>query len=157
MSSNNNIENDTNFIDFTGSTQQIEDNHISDNTRQSYIRTLIQFMIFLFDKHKETLVNLEELEDAAERDNNKKSRPFFRAECRKQLERMNRIEKNSPIILTGQDAINYRIISQFMNTKNKMVKVDKTLAAKFKRSQAMELDDELTETEDEEDEEQDND
>ena len=38
-------------IDLTGTTLDIENDHISDNTKKTYYPYLIQFMIFLHDNH----------------------------------------------------------------------------------------------------------
>ena len=51
-------------LDFTGSTRNIEDSHIGSSTRKNYIRTCIDFMIYLFDSHSILLVDLESLRDA---------------------------------------------------------------------------------------------
>jgi hypothetical protein len=59
-------------INLTGSTQLIEDSHIASGTREKYIKTLISFMIFLFEEHPEKLVNLEKLKEEDEKDTNRK-------------------------------------------------------------------------------------
>jgi hypothetical protein len=48
-------------------------------------------MTLLYQHQKECLVHVVELEAAEKLDDDKKSKPKFHAECRKQLEAMNRI------------------------------------------------------------------
>ena len=38
-------------LDLTGTTQTVEDSHIGASTRKNYIRTLVDFMIFMFDSN----------------------------------------------------------------------------------------------------------
>jgi hypothetical protein len=42
---------------------------------------------------------------------------------------------NAPIFLSGDNTIDYKVISQFMNTKSKKVAVDKSLVENFQREQ----------------------
>ena len=61
-------------------------------------------------------------------------------ECKLQLNHMTRTEKNCPVVVTGENCLDYSVISNYMNTKLKFVKVDKKLAeqatgVRFKRRQ----------------------
>ena len=48
--------------------------------------------------------------------------------CKLQLNRMTRTEKNCPVVVTGENCLDYSIIRNYMNTKLKVVKFDKKLA-----------------------------
>ena len=72
-------------------------------------------MMFLFEGHLEKLVYLEKLKEEDEKDTNRKQ-PNLRKECRKQLQQMKRTFKNSPIFFSGGNTIDYKIVSQFMNS-----------------------------------------
>ena len=37
-------------------------------------------------------------------------------------------EKNCPVVVTGENCLDYSVVSNYMNTKSKVVKVDKKLA-----------------------------
>ena len=41
---------------------------------------------------------------------------------------MTRTEKNCPVVVTGENCLDYSVISNYTNTKSKVVKVDKKLA-----------------------------
>ena len=120
--------------DFTGTVQSIEDSHIVSNTRMTYNRTLTDFMIYLFANQNHKLVNIARLraakavDDARGTEKQRTAKKYFRLECVKQLKRMNRVEKNPPIHLSGPNAINYEDIASFMGTKRKIVEVDPDLA-----------------------------
>ena len=43
---------------------------------------------------------------------------------------MTRTENNFPVVVTGENCFDYSVISNYMNTKSKVVKVDKKLAEK---------------------------
>ena len=51
-------------LDLTETTRDVEDSHIGTRTRKNYIRTCIDFIVFLFDSHPSLLVHLEELRAA---------------------------------------------------------------------------------------------
>ena len=57
-------------LDLTGTTQGVEDSHISTSTRNNFTCILIDFMIFLFDSpdYFNLLVDYEVLQDAQEID-----------------------------------------------------------------------------------------
>ena len=40
---------------------------------------------------------------------------------------MTRTEKNFPVVVTGENCLDYSVLSNYMNTKLKVVKVDKKL------------------------------
>ena len=48
-----------NFVDLTSNTQVIEDNHIGQNTRKNYFRTLTDIMVLMVDNMSEKLVDRE--------------------------------------------------------------------------------------------------
>lgn len=120
--------------DFTGTTQSVEDSHIVTNTRNTYYRSLTDFIIWLFSCNRSKLVNLEALiaakaeDDQRQTEKQRKTKKIFRAECMRQLKRMSRIEGNSPIHLSGPFAIVYDDIAKFMGTKCRVVNVDPDLA-----------------------------
>ena len=120
--------------DFTGTTQSVEDSHIVSNTRTTYSRSLTDFMIWLFSFSRNKLVNQEALiaakaeDDRRETEKQRKAKKGFWAECMRQLKRMNRIEGNSPIHLSGPNAIAYDDIAKYMGTKRRIVSVDPDLA-----------------------------
>ena len=41
---------------------------------------------------------------------------------------MTQTKKNCPVVVTGENCLDYSVISNYMNTKSKVVKVDKKLA-----------------------------
>ena len=49
-------------------------------------------------------------------------------ECKLQLNHMTRTDKNFPVVVTGENCLDYSVISNYMNMKSKVVKVDKKLA-----------------------------
>ena len=50
--------------------------------------------------------------------------------CKLQLNCMTQTEKNCPVVVTGENCVYYSVISNYMNTKSKVVKVDKNLEEK---------------------------
>lgn len=88
-------------IDLTGSTLDIKNDHVSDNTKKTYHLCLTQFMLYLFYKHQELLSFVGPLIIANEKDGGNKSRRFLRQECNKQLKEMNRSNGLSPIKIQG--------------------------------------------------------
>ena len=120
--------------DFTGTTQAVEDSHIVTNTRNTYNRTLTDFMIYLFTNSNDKLVDIAGLrvakavDDARETTKQREAKRAFRAECVVQLKRMNRVEGNPPIHLSGPNAINYGDIAKYMGTKRRIVDVNPDLA-----------------------------
>ena len=83
--------NEENIHDFTGSTQSVEDSHIVTNTRNTYNRTLIDFMLWLFTHSPSKLVCIEPLTAAKLIDDSKrttkqhKAKRAFKAACTVQL------------------------------------------------------------------------
>ena len=73
--------------DFTGTTQSVEDSHIVTNTRNTYNRTLTDFMIYLFTNSNLKLVNIARLtaakavDDARQTTKQREANRAFRAEC----------------------------------------------------------------------------
>ena len=47
----------------------------------------------------------------------KKKHANFIKECRAQLNNMNRSEKNLPVVITGENSLDYIAVSTYMNTK----------------------------------------
>jgi hypothetical protein len=100
----------------------------------TYNRTLTDFMLYLFTNLNRKLVNLAPLraakavDDARGTEKQRKAQKYIRLECVKQLKRMNRMERNPPIHLSGPNAIDYEDIANFMGTKRKIVDVDPDLA-----------------------------
>ena len=94
------LTNGENIHDFTGSTQSVEDSHIVTNTRKTYTRTLIDFMLWLFTHKPSKLVFIKPLTAAKLIDDSKRTtkqreaKRAFRAACAEQVKRMNRLEKN---------------------------------------------------------------
>ena len=108
MSNNNN---EPVMINLIGSTDDVEDGHIANGTKDNYAAHLVNFMLFLFAEYPEKLVYKEKLEEASVGDGTKKTKPLFRKECKKQLKAMKRQKKNPPIHL-GIDGkrMNYKVI-----------------------------------------------
>ena len=98
-------------IDLTGTTLDIENDHVSDGTKQSYHSCLCQFMIYLFDKNQELLNFVGPLIIGHNKDNGRKNRRNLREECGKQVREMNRLNKKSPIKIEGEQSIDYEIIT----------------------------------------------
>ena len=111
--------------DFTSTVQSIEDSHIVTNTRITYNRTLTDIMIFLCTNSNHKLVNIARLraakavDDARGKEKQHEAKKYFRAECVVQLKRMNRVEGNPPIHLSGPNAFSYGDIAKYMGTKRK--------------------------------------
>ena len=120
-----NNDNDT-ILDLTGTTRDVEDSHIGTTTRKTYIRTCVDFMLFLFDSHPLLLVDLEEL-----REESLIGRKNLKLKCKKLIESISRTEHNSPIRLTGDDSLTYNHIASFMNTKRRVVTVNADVAARM--------------------------
>ena len=91
-------------------------------------------MIYLFTNSNLKLVNIARLtaakavDDARETTKQREAKRAFRAECVVQLKRMNRVEGNPPIHLSGPNAINYGDIAKYMGTKRRIVDVNPDLA-----------------------------
>ena len=139
------------ILDLTGTTRDVEDSHIGTSTRKNYIRTCVDFIIFLFDSHPSLLVHLEELRAAnaidllaplpVQRVRTQatrtpatpavRPRKRLKALCRAQMESINRQEHNSPIRLSGENCLTYDHIAQFMNTKRKVLTVNADVAARL--------------------------
>ena len=78
--------------------------------------------------NQEALIAAKAEDDQRRTEKQRKAKKIFRAECMRQLKRMNRIEGNSPIHLSGPFAIVYDDIAKFMGTKRRVVSVDPDLA-----------------------------
>ena len=52
----------------------------------------------------------------------------FTNECKLQLNCMTQTKENCPVVVTGENCLDYSVINNYMNTKSKVVKVDKKLA-----------------------------
>ena len=131
------------IIELTGNNQSIEDSHITPGTRDTYNQQLVCFMHYLYNNHYHLLVYKDALDQSDARDkavgssrsNNKKSKrgrkgqqKHFTNECKLQLNCMTRTKKNCPVVVTGENCLDYSVIRNYMNTKSKVVKVDKKLA-----------------------------
>ena len=131
------------IIDLIGNNQSIEDSHIAPGTRYTYNQQLVCFMHYLYNNHDHLLVYKDAIDQADARDksvessrsNNKKRKRRrkgqqvnFTNECKLQLNRMTRTKKNCPVVVTGENCLDYSVINNYMNTKPKVVKVDKKLA-----------------------------
>jgi len=129
-----NNNNDT-ILDLTGTTRDVEDSHIGTTTRKTYIRTCVDFMLFLFDSHPLLLVDLEEL-----REESLIGRKDLKLKCKKLIESISRTEHNSPIRLTGDDSLTYNHIASFMNTKRRVITVNADVAARMAAEEGNTLD-----------------
>ena len=104
------------------------------NTRNTYNRTLTDFMLYLFTNSNAKLVNIAPLtaakvvDDARSTPKQREAKRSFGKECGNKLRQMNRIEGNLPIHLTGQNSINYNDIAKYMGKKRRIVDVDPDLA-----------------------------
>ena len=130
----------------TGTTRSIEDSHIGTSAQKNYVRTCIDFMLFLFDSHPTLLIDLETLRAANAMDllapvpvprTRTQSIPAVQprknlnALCCAHMESINRKDHNSPVRLTGEDCLTYDHIAQFMNTKRKVITVNADVAARL--------------------------
>ena len=85
----------------------IEDNHIGRNTRNFFVRTLTDIMVWMVDNMPGKLVDRESLKRTNTRDmgllNNtkRKQRNILKANCKLLLHKMNSAAKNPPIKLEG--------------------------------------------------------
>ena len=124
-------------LDLTGTTQTVEDSHIGASTRKNYIRTLVDFMIFMFDSniYCSLLIDHEELKVANALDmvpvRKRRSRKKLKLMCAALLKKMTRVLHNSPVRLSGDNSLNYGHIAAFMNTKSKVIKVDADIAKRI--------------------------
>ena len=90
-----------NILDLTGNTQVIEDNHIGQNTRKNYVRTLTNIMVWMVDNMSEKLVDREALEKINTRDmgilsdTKRKQGEFLKTHRKFLLGKINRAAKNS--------------------------------------------------------------
>ena len=131
------------IIDLTGNSQSIEDIHIARGTRDTYNQQLLFVMHYIYNNHDHLLVYKDAIDQADARDksvesscsNNKKRKRRRKRqqkkltnECKLQLNRMTRTKKNCPVVVTGENCLDYSVINNYMNTKPKVVKVDKKLA-----------------------------
>ena len=131
------------IIDFTGNTKSIEDSHIATGTRDTYKQQIVCFMHYLYNNHDHLIVYKNALDKADAQDkavesscsNDKKRKrrrkgqqTKFTNECNLQLNCMTRTEKNCPVVVTGENCLEYSVISNYMNMKSKVIKVDKKLA-----------------------------
>ena len=106
------------IIDLNGNTQSIGDSHVAPGTRDKYNQKLVCFMHYLYNNHDHLLVYKDALDHADARDkavkssrskNEKRKRrrkgqqKNFTNECKLQLNRMTRTEKNFPVVVTGEN------------------------------------------------------
>ena len=98
-------------IDLTGSTLDIENDHISDKTKKTYLSALAQLMMYLFDNNKKLLIV------ANNEDEGNANRKILRRECLKQLKEMSRENKRSPIKIEGRRKFDYEVITKCANAK----------------------------------------
>ena len=138
-------DSDGNVHDFTGTTESIENSHIVNTTRNTYNRSLTDFMLYLYVNLEHKLVSSEELDLAAAQDalrgtpKQRAAKKFIRNECLRQLLLMNRTENNSPIHLSGPSQIVYEDITNYMGTKRKVVEVDPDLANRLAAEEGAEV------------------
>ena len=122
-------------FDLTGKKQDVKDSHIQKKSREFYVRTLTDSIAVLFDHSFRRCLNLvsqlvvADTKDRRSTGITEKYRINFRGICKVKLVDMNRRDKNTPIKLEGEDAIDYGIVATYMNKKRRIVKVD-TDAAK---------------------------
>ena len=129
--------------DLNGNTQSIEYIHVAPCTRDTYNQHLVCFMNYLYNNHDHLLVYKDALDQAdaqdksveSSRSSDKKRKRRRKGQqtnstnkCKLQLNRMTRTKKNCPVVVTGENCLDYSVISNYMNTKSKVVKVDKKLA-----------------------------
>jgi hypothetical protein len=137
-------------IDLRGSTKEIEDSYIGGGSRGSYLNTLVQLIIFLYDSPRKELLfsaaNLLKLQEAHAKDEpppaessgmdvegpatapttKKKDdkRHHLRVSVKAILDKLGEAN-HRPILL---ESLSYEDLSSFMNTKCKKVMVNKDLA-----------------------------
>ena len=126
-----------NLLGLTGNTQVIEDNHIGRNTCKNYVRTLTDIMVWMVDNMPEKLVDCESLERINVMDmgllseTKRKQRKFRKAHCKLLLDKMNRAAKKPPIKLEVAGCLIYNDIAECIDTKRRIVAVNRVLAAIF--------------------------
>ena len=90
-----------NVLYLTVNTWVIEDNHIGQNTRKNYVRTLTNIMVWMVDNMSEKLVDREALEKINTRDmgilsdTKRKQGEFLKTHRKFLLGKINRAAKNS--------------------------------------------------------------
>ena len=70
------------------STKSIEESHISRTMRKSYVRTLVEILIWLMDNHPEKVVELDQFSRAKEEYWGHETKKHLRSECFRLLELM---------------------------------------------------------------------
>jgi hypothetical protein len=132
-------QNNTTTINLVASSNAVEGNVVGSSTRTGYINRLVEFILWLYDSHKDVLSDecsdsLTSAKASERKGTQKKSR-----DCIKNfLKRLDTKDyKKSPIKIgphqTG-DVLTYSIIAEFFTTKQKIETVDLGLAMEFKRS-----------------------
>ena len=122
------------FIIFTGTMQSVEDIHIVTNTCITYNHSLIDFIVYIFSfsinklVESESLIAVKTIYNQRRTEKQQKTKRTFRAECMRQLKRMNRVKGNAPIHLSGPNAIVYEEVAKCMGTKRRVFNVDLVLA-----------------------------
>ena len=123
------------IIDLRGSTKETESSYIGESSQESYTATLVLLLMFLFDSsRKEILFSpdaLAQFEAAHSKDNGKPDRRNLRKAAKEVIQKLGDPSYH-PILV---DKITYSDdISAFMNTKHKIVSVNKDLADVWRQS-----------------------
>lgn len=126
---------DPTIIDLRGSTKDTENSYIGESSRESYTATLVLLLMFLFDSsRKEMLFSpdaLAKFEAAHNKDNGKSDRRNLRKAAKEVIQKLGDPSYH-PILV---DKITYSDdISAFMNSKQKIVSVNKDLADVWRQS-----------------------
>lgn len=125
------------IIDLRGSTKETESSYIGESSRESYTATLVLLLMFLFDSsRKEILFSsdvLAKFEAAHNKDNGKSDRRNLRKAAKEVIRKLG--DSSCPILV---DKITYSDdISAFMNSKQKIVSVNKDLADVWRQSKGL--------------------
>ena len=126
------------IIDLRGSTKETESSYIGESSQESYTATLVLLLMFLFDSsRKEILFSpdaLAQFEAAHSKDNGKPDRRNLRKAAKEVIQKLGDPSYH-PILL---DKITYSDdISAFMNSKQKIVSVNKDLADVWRQSKGL--------------------
>ena len=136
--------NNNNIVDLVAGTEAIEKSSVVVSTRNGYTNRLVEFMLWIWKKpHQRDVLSLEciqKVQMAQNLDNQlTASRRRRNPNMRKALQQlMGKVERNnagtSPIKLEGDGCLTYKLVSDFMSTKNKVATVDAKLASEFKKA-----------------------
>ena len=138
------IANDDNIVDLVAGTDAIEKSSVVVSTRNGYTNRIVEFILWIwkFPNKRDVLSPqcIQKLQVAENLDNQlparrKTNNPNMRKALQQLMGEVERdVAGSSPIKLEGDGCLTYKLVSDFMSTKNKVVTVDAKLAAEFKKA-----------------------